>query len=69
MATPTPEFCQSVARALSLPPAAVARCLTDVATARTVAAYLPGTGPASIILAFIQAGISAVDVAALIRDV
>ncbi len=65
----TPEFYQSVARALSLPPAAVARCLSDVATARTVAAYLPGTGPASIILALLQAGISAADTADLIRDV
>lgn len=69
MANPTPEYCQSVARALSLPAAAIARCLTDVATARTIAAYFPSTGPAAVILAFIQAGIPAVDAAALIRDI
>lgn len=63
------SYFQDIARALSLPPAAVARCLTDIATARTVAAYLPGTGPAAVILAFIQAGISATDAADLIRDV
>lgn len=72
MATPTSEFLQAVARALSLPPAAVARCLTAESTARTVSIVLRTVGAPSVVLALLTGcaagGLSAADTADLIRD-
>jgi hypothetical protein len=69
----SPEFLQSVARALELEPRHVERCLTAESTARTVSIVLRTVGAPAIVLAILTGcaagGLSAADTALLIAAV